>query len=176
LVVAFLIADPEEVSAGTACDFLVQHGGADLIPDRFILLDELPLTAEGAIDRNELIARLAASGEPNNDMQGIAAGEIHRQLKGIWLEILQVDNIDDDDSFFARGGNSLKATLLIARIKDQFSVDLSVQKFFREPSTRAVAQLIASESKNGTSRQTAPDFKVVPREQYRVQLPDVEGE
>ncbi|HEY0558336.1 MAG TPA: phosphopantetheine-binding protein, partial [Thermoanaerobaculia bacterium] len=173
-VVAFVIADPERLSAEAAAEHLVLRGEVDLIPDRFVVLDEFPLTAEGAIDRDALIARFAASRQPETDGPGVAVDEIHRQLKGIWLDILEVDDVADDDSFFARGGNSLKATLLIARILDEFNVDLSVQKFFREPSTRAVAQLIAAESANATSLKQGPDFKIVSRERYRVQLPEME--
>ena len=172
-VAAFILADPEQLSPEAAADYLVLRGGVDLIPDRFVLLNEFPLTAEGAIDREALIARFvtlrAAAG------RNVAVDEIYRQLKPIWLELLDVEDVTDDDSFFARGGNSLKATLLIARIRDEFSVDVSVQKFFREPSLRAVAELIATESANAGGAQQEPGFKVVPRERYRVQLPELEG-
>lgn len=175
LVVAFVIADPDQASAEAVRDFLVLHDQVDLIPDRFILLEEFPLTADGAIDRDVLIRRFIASHEARIDTRGAEAEEIHRQLKEIWLEALQLDDIDDDDSFFARGGNSLKATLLIARIRDEFSVELSVQDFFRKPTTRAVAQLIQAESKNVKNRQKGPDFKPVSREKYRVQLAETES-
>jgi non-ribosomal peptide synthetase component F/acyl carrier protein len=175
LVVAFIIAEPDQVSPETARDFLVLHDKVDLIPDRFILLDEFPLTAEGAIDRDALIGRFVTSPDAGNDARSIESEEIHRRLKAIWLEALQVDDVDEEESFFARGGNSLKATLLIARIRDEFSVDLSVQNFFRKPSTRAVAQLIEAESRNAQNRQKGPDFKVVSREKYRVQLSEMES-
>jgi nonribosomal peptide synthetase DhbF len=167
-VVAFLIGDPDQVSAASARDHLMGREEVDLIPDRFIVLDELPLTADGSIDREELMAHLGARG----DARGVETGEIHGPLKAMWLEILQLDDVDDNDSFFARGGNSLKATLLLARIKDEFAVDLSVQKFFREPSVRAVARLIATEAKMSRTHHT--DLKVVPRDKYRVRLSDVE--
>jgi acyl carrier protein len=93
-------------------------------------------------------------------------------LKAIWLQVLQLEDVDEDDSFFARGGNSLKATLLIARIKDEFGVDLSVQEFFRKPTTRAVAQLISLGSKGVGAGEKVPDVKAVSRERYRMQLSD----
>jgi non-ribosomal peptide synthetase component F/acyl carrier protein len=173
-VVAFVLADPAQLSAAAAADHLVLRGDVDLIPDRFILLDEFPLTAGGAIDRDALSARFVSSREQEGDSRSGAVDHIHRKLKSIWLDILQVDDVADDDSFFARGGNSLKATLLIVRIRDEFLVDLSVQKFFREPSTRAVAQLIAAESANAANLKKEPDFRIVPRERYRMQLPELE--
>jgi|GEM_PF-4243985 len=171
LVVAFVIARPNHMSAETARDFLVLRDNVDLIPDRFILLDEFPLTPEGAIDRDVLLRRFLTAQKPKDDARSVATEKIHTQLKSIWLDVLQLDDINDDESFFTRGGNSLKATLLIARIKDEFSVDLSVQDFFRKPSTAAVAQLIAAESKNVNNRQASSDLKAVSRDKYRVSYP-----
>lgn len=168
LVAAFVLADPEQMTGEAARDFLLLDAHVDLVPDRFIVVPEFPLSADGAIERDALIARGLTS-HASTDDGSLEAEEIHRHLKAIWLEILQADHVNEDESFFARGGNSLKATLLIARIRDEFGVDVSVQNFFRKPSTRAVAQLIAVESKNGAS-QHAPDFKIVSRDKYRVPL------
>jgi non-ribosomal peptide synthetase component F len=173
-VVAFVVVEPGRVSAESARDFLVLRGGVDLIPDRFVLVPEFPLAAGGAIDRAALRRLFAASHEPRDAARRIEAGEIHRRLKGVWLEVLQLDEVGDDDSFFSVGGNSLKATLLLARIRDDFAVDLSVQKFFREPNLRAVAQQIADEARGPARPPSGPALKVVPRERYRVQLPDAE--
>ena len=175
LVVAFILSAVDQITPETARDFLVYRDGVDLIPDRFIVMDEFPLTASGAIDRDVLIGRFVTSREPKDEARSVEDEEIHKQLRGIWLEALQLDDVDDDESFFARGGNSLKATLLITRIRDEFGVDLSVQNFFRKPTTRAVAQLIAAEMKNADIRPKGPDFKAVSREKYRVQLSDVDS-
>ncbi len=173
LVVAFVLADSNEVTAEAARDFLVLHDGADLVPDRFVVLDGFPVTADGAIDR----AGLMASHGAHDEARSAELDKIHQQLKSIWVEILQLDDVDDDASFFAQGGNSLKATLLIARIRDDFGVDLSVQDFFRKPSVRAVAELIDAavmDAENAEPRQKAPDFKAVSRDKYRVQLAEIE--
>lgn len=172
-VVAFLLADESLMSPEAARDGLVDRDGVDVIPDRFILMDEFPLTADGAIDRELLARRFATSLDSRDSSLRLQVDEVQKQLKGLWLEILQVDEVGDGDSFFTRGGNSLKATLLLARIKEDFSVDLSVQHFFREPNLRAVAQLIAAEAGNAP-QQKGSEFKLVARENYRVQLPDVE--
>lgn len=175
LVVAFIIAGPDHMSAETARDFLVLSEQVDLIPDRFILMDEFPLTADGGIDQDVLIRSFVTSHQPIDNTRSIEAEEIHRRLKAIWLETLQLDDVDENESFFARGGNSLKATLLIARIREEFSVNLSVQNFFRKPSLRAVAQLIEAESKNDKDWQKGPDFKPVSRDKYRVHLSEMES-
>lgn len=169
IVMAVVLADPALVSAETAQDFLVLRQRVDLVPDLFVMTDRFPLTSAGAIDHGVLVGRYVRDHDSTDALSSGVDG-IHKRLKVIWLEALQLEDVEDDDSFFALGGNSLKATLLMARIKDEFSVDLSVQDFFRKPTTRAVAQLIVTQANNAKSPPKGPDFKPVSRERYRVQL------
>jgi acyl carrier protein len=173
-VMAFVMARAGQVTAEAARDFLTRCDDVDLVPDHFVAVDELPLTAAGTIDRAALVRHVVASHVSTADARSVEIEQVKQRLKGIWLEILQQDDVDDEDSFFTRGGNSLRATLLITRIEDEFAVELSVQQFFREPSLRAVAQLIASEAKPASASPKGSELKVVPREQYRVQSSDVE--
>ncbi len=175
MVVAFVITRGDQVAPEEMRDLLVRHQDVDLVPDRFIPLEEFPLTVEGAIDREVLLKRFLVTYEREEEPRGPESREIQRQLREIWLEALQIDEAGDEASFFKLGGNSLRATLLIARIQEKFAVDLSVQDFFREPSIRAVAQLIEVELQNAGRRQVGPSFKAVSRERYRVQIPDLEG-
>lgn len=175
VAVAFIIADADRVSAETVRNHLVLQDSVDLVPDRVIVMDQFPLGADGVIERDLLIRRYLAWQETEYGVRNIEADRIHGRLKVIWLEALQLEDVDDDDSFFAQGGNSLKATLLMARIRDEFSVELSVQDFFRKPTLRAVTQLILAELKNVKSRQKVPDFKAISREKYRMQLSETEG-
>ena len=172
VLAAFVLTDPERMSAESIRDYLLLRDDIDLVPDGFVPLAEFPLTATAAIDREALTHHVAGLRGFGRDQQSVEAAEVQTRLEAIWSEILQVEDIRDEDSFFALGGNSLMATLLLARITDEFGVDLSVQKFFREPSIRAVSQLIAAEMRTSTSSDAASEFKIVPRERYRVQLPD----
>jgi non-ribosomal peptide synthetase component F/acyl carrier protein len=170
-VIAFIIADETTIlSAESARDFLVLGGGLDLIPDRFVVLPEFPLLADGSIDTDALLRRFVSSGSRPGVLRGGTNSAIYTQLKRMWVDVLEVAAIDDDDSFFSSGGNSLKATLLIARIRDEFQVELSVQSFFRKPTARAVADLIAAASTNAIAMDKEPDVQVVPRQDYRVLL------
>jgi non-ribosomal peptide synthetase component F/acyl carrier protein len=174
-VVAFIIAEPEQVSAESARDFLVLRDDIHLIPDLLILQDEFPLMPNGAIDREVLIKHFVTSHESKSAASSVESDDIRRRLKAVWIDILQVDDVDDDESFFAQGGNSLMATLLITRISDEFAVDLSVQNFFRKPTLRAIAQLIEAESETVRNGHRVSDFKAVSREKYRVQLSETDS-
>ena len=147
-VAAFVIADQDRITAEEVRDHLVRSDAIDLIPDRVVLLAEFPLAIDGALDRDALLARAAEADAP--DGRGAGNGEVEKRLRPIWLEALQLEEVGDGDSFFARGGNSLKATILIARIREEFGVDLSVQDFFREPSIDGVGHVRASGPPRGS--------------------------
>jgi non-ribosomal peptide synthetase component F/acyl carrier protein len=174
-VVAFIVTKDQALSAEAARDFLVVTGGVDLIPDRFVILDEFPLLADGAIDRDALLRDFVSRAEGSTSQVSAASPEIRATLKSLWLEVLQIADVDEDESFFTRGGNSLKATLLIARIRNEFGVELSVQSFFRQPTPHAVAELIAAETTKGVVKEREPEFQAVSRERYRVQLSATNG-
>lgn len=167
-VAAFVIADQDQVTVEKVRDLLVQSDAVDLIPDRVVLLDEFPLAIDGAIDRDALIARLLAPGTSDGGRCGVENEQVQKRLRPIWLDALQRDEVDDDDNFFAMGGNSLKATILIARIRDEFGVDLSVQDFFREPSIGGVGQVIVVKSSSAAEQKERPGLRPTSRERYRV--------
>lgn len=96
------------------------------IPEHYRLLDDVPLTANGKIDRNAL--QQQAQQEPLADKIPLTApeSEIERLVAGIWQDLLQVAQIWREDNFFMSGGDSLLATRAIARLRErQYSAPLS---------------------------------------------------
>ncbi|MFY1652869.1 condensation domain-containing protein [Solwaraspora sp. WMMB762] len=111
-----------------------------LIPSHFVVLDRLPLAADGTYD-------LAVLGE--HDADGGAGDEyvaprtpMERQLTDILQELLGLDRVGIHDSFFELGGFSLLATQLTTRIREQFNVELSLRDVFESPTVDELAQLI----------------------------------
>lgn len=174
-VIAFALADPEHVSAQDLRDRLIADEDVVLIPDQIILVSRFPLTAEGDLDREALLADLSSSHmQPKHRPQGMDTETILERLNDMWTELLGIENPGAKDSFFAQGGNSLKATLLLARVQDVFDVELSVQEFFRTPTPEAVAGLIAqAQLESETSPET--QLRAMSREKYRVQLSALES-
>lgn len=93
---------------------LQQHLPAYLVPDALILLERLPLTANGKIDRQALPSpeRLASVTESEQPQ-----GPIEEALAGIWRDILGIQQVARTDNFFALGGDSILSLKLIARIR-----------------------------------------------------------
>jgi amino acid adenylation domain-containing protein len=112
-----------------------------MIPSRFLLLDALPLTTNGKIDRKAL----ASVAEPSLAEDGeLAAARtpLEEKLSEMWAELLDRDRIGIHDDFFALGGHSLLATQVLAQVRDVFNVALSLRTFFERPTVAGLADAI----------------------------------
>ena len=113
-----------------------------MLPNAFIEIDVLPLSANGKVDKKQLPA------VTDNDFlkrEYVSARNLtEAQLVDIWQDILQVENISIYDDFFELGGHSILATQMIARIAEEFSIEITLQDFFSHPSIAECAQNINS--------------------------------
>ncbi|HLX09935.1 MAG TPA: amino acid adenylation domain-containing protein, partial [Thermoanaerobaculia bacterium] len=109
-----------------------------MVPAQFVLLDELPLTAAGKLDRRALPEPAAerGGGEP-----AAAPPEttVEQVLAEIWREVLGIDQVGRDSDFFALGGHSLLATQVVARVRKVFDVELALRRFLNAPALRDLA-------------------------------------
>jgi acyl-coenzyme A synthetase/AMP-(fatty) acid ligase/acyl carrier protein len=124
---------------------------AHLLPEVFIPLPELPLTASGKVDR----ATLPAPGAPQADEQAYVPprSPLEEQLAEIWRRVLGSDRIGVHDNFFEIGGHSLKATRIIAHLRQELGVELPLEALFEEPTiaglAAAVVQAMAERMESG---------------------------
>jgi natural product biosynthesis luciferase-like monooxygenase protein len=114
-----------------------------MIPNHFVQLEELPLNANGKIDKRLL---------PDPEGMGLSKGvkyvaprnEIEKRLVKIWEELLQIDHIGVFDDFFALGGHSLKATQLIIRVKEIFGIKIDLRNLLSKPNIDSLSQEIST--------------------------------
>ena len=111
-----------------------------MIPAGFVLMERLPLTANGKIDRQALPSAIESSAASRSFEP--AATETERTLAAIWSELLHVQEIGVNDDFFDLGGQSLVAIRAVARIRDTFDVDISLRNIFEQPTLGGLAELI----------------------------------
>jgi acyl carrier protein len=121
-------------------DFLKERLPDYMLPASFVLVDALPLTTAGKVDRNAL----------PTDQIGVEANEnylapqtpLEQVLAGIFSQILSLERIGADDSFFDLGGHSLLATQILSRVRETFQLELPLRKFFRTPTVTGLAAAI----------------------------------
>jgi acyl carrier protein len=110
-----------------------------MVPAAFVFLDAWPLTPSGKIDR-------AALPSPERVDQGAIQPyvaprtEAEATLAQICAELLGLERVGAEDSFFALGGHSLLATQLLARVRAQFQVELPLRALFEQPTVAGLAQ------------------------------------
>ncbi|MFF2911265.1 amino acid adenylation domain-containing protein [Paenibacillus sp. NPDC057934] len=115
-----------------------------MIPSHLVLLDVLPVTSNGKVDRRALP-------EPDEYLNtGVEYAppttDLEKQILEIWCELLGSNRIGINDNFFELGGHSLKATQLMAIIRGTFKTEISLGQIFKDPTVKGVARYIHSGS------------------------------
>jgi acyl carrier protein len=112
-----------------------------MIPSAFVLLDALPLTLNGKIDRRALPA--PETSRPSLEDSYVAPRTpIEEQVAQIWSEILRLERVGIHDNFFDLGGHSLLATQVMARLRQNFQLDFPVRSLFEAPTVAGLADVI----------------------------------
>jgi amino acid adenylation domain-containing protein len=108
-----------------------------MLPAMFLRLAALPLTPNGKVDRAALPA--PGNARPDLEREYVAPrNEIETALAEIWSEVLGLERIGVDDSFFALGGDSIRSVRVIALAKER-GLELTVELLFRRPTVAALA-------------------------------------
>lgn len=115
-----------------------------MIPDRWHFLAEMPLTANGKIDRKQL-AQMEVLPE-RRQLASESGSLTERRLKTIWKDLLKIDQIGLHDNFFQVGGHSLLAIRLINAIREQFDFEIKFADFFKQPTLQQLALRIDGEA------------------------------
>ncbi|GGX53436.1 non-ribosomal peptide synthetase [Streptomyces albulus] len=105
-----------------------------MIPSVFVLLDRLPLTPSGKLDRSGLPDSAAATGARRSPRD-----PRERELARLFAKLLRRPDVGIDDSFFALGGTSFDAVRLVHRIRRELGLDVSLLELFRAPSVAGLA-------------------------------------
>jgi acyl carrier protein len=155
LVAYAVLREPDGASASDLRLFLRQKLPDHMIPSAFVLLEALPLTPSGKVDRRALPP--PEQGRLEEGSGYVAPRDVVEEvLAGMWTEILRLERVGVYDSFFELGGHSLLAMQLISRIREAFRVDFPLRLMFEDPTVAGMsAALIAQETKPGRTLKVA---------------------
>jgi hypothetical protein len=109
-----------------------------MAPSAFVMLEDMPLTPSGKVDR----ARLPEPGRARPDLarQYVPPRTpIEESVSGIFCQVLNIERIGVNDNFFELGGHSLLAIQVISRVRDILNVDLEVRVIFEAPTVAELA-------------------------------------
>ncbi len=162
-IAAYLIASAENEIEPTAIREALNENLPDyMIPAAFVTMEEFPLTPNGKVNRKALPV-------PGQDD---FAGNIYTAprtpeeelLAAIWADVLNLEKVGVESSFFDLGGHSLLATQLISRVRDAFDVDIELRSLFEAPTIAQLAHEIDRVKKDGSGI-IAPPIVPVDRNQ-----------
>ncbi len=135
-----------------AAEFLTGY----MVPDVVTVLEELPLTVNGKLDRRALPApQVTADGGEHREP--VTESEI--AVAAVWSDVLGLERVGADDSFFDLGGNSLVATRVLARINEALGSSLAIRELFEEPTVAGLAARIDG----GSTAAAVPELRARPR-------------
>ncbi|MDC0706903.1 amino acid adenylation domain-containing protein [Stigmatella sp. ncwal1] len=159
-LVAYVVGqEGEEVEAERLKGFVGERLPEYMVPTAYVVMEALPLTANGKVDHKALPP--PGQSEVEAKRQVAPRNQTEELVAGIWGELLGVDKVGVHDNFFDLGGHSLMATQVLSRIRDTLHVELAVSQLFKFPTVAGLAQLLASASDSQGPQ--APPILPVPR-------------
>ncbi|MBV9773182.1 MAG: non-ribosomal peptide synthetase, partial [Gemmatimonadetes bacterium] len=108
-----------------------------MVPGAFVVLEQLPVTVNGKIDRRALPA-------PERREEGYVAPRtaMEEVVAGIWAEVLKVEQVGVTENFFELGGHSLLATQVVSRLREMLGVEVKLRAIFEKPTVEALARVV----------------------------------
>ena len=137
-------ANADGATAGIDAGELRAHLRSDLpeqmVPAAYVLLEKLPLTANGKLDRKALPAPNAGAYTKHEYEAPLSA--IETKLAAIWAQVLKVEQVGRNNNFFALGGHSLLATRVASSVRSSLGVELTIRTVFETSSLAELAESV----------------------------------
>lgn len=117
-----------------------------MIPSHFVFVETMPKTINGKIDLEKLPEPSDKISNTTDTMEALISpeNEIEKKLVEIWQDVLGHENIGVQESFFEIGGHSLNAIMMMMRLRKEYSINVSLDDIYNNPSIRRLACYIES--------------------------------
>jgi acyl carrier protein len=164
-LIAYVVPRPGSPPAASDLrDFLASRLPNYMVPSVFVMLDALPRTPHGKLDRRAL---------PEIDYAGLGGrtpwveprDPVEKTLAGIWAQLLRLERVGVQDNFFDFGGDSLLAMQFISRVSGAFPVEIPLHDFFETPTIAELAEVIRRAGKSGAECASPATTPILSRSQ-----------
>ncbi len=145
----------QQLLIGDMRRFLKERLPEYMLPSAFVLLETLPLTSNGKVDRKALPAPDQARPELGEAFVAPRT-PVEEAVAGIWAKVLGVEQVGVYDNFFELGGHSLLATQAISRVREALQVELPLRSFFDSPVVADLAKSIEASRRSDENLQAPP--------------------
>ncbi|HET6977262.1 MAG TPA: amino acid adenylation domain-containing protein [Pyrinomonadaceae bacterium] len=143
-LVAYVVREPEALAlpaAGEWRKYLSAKLPDHMMPSFYVELAELPLNANGKVERRQLPApETVRTDKPSGVV--LAQTQIEKLVAGMWEQVLGIEQAGMTEDFFELGGHSLLATQLMSRVRDTFGIEVPLRQLFEAPTIAELAQHI----------------------------------
>lgn len=130
--------------------FLQQRLPEYMLPSAFVVLESLPLTANGKVDRHKLPS--PSKERPQLEQVYVAPQtDLQRRLASIWSDLLNIEQVGIDDNFFDLGATSTLSMQIAGRVQQELGIELSVVKLFQYPTIAGLANYLNTEQNSQQS-------------------------
>ncbi|MDY7076204.1 MAG: amino acid adenylation domain-containing protein, partial [Chloroflexota bacterium] len=162
-LVAYVVPEDEtRPDVGELRAFLKESLPAYMVPPAFVVLEAMPLTPNGKVDRRALPAPDGT--RPDLDETFVAPRTPEEEiLAGIWSQVLGVERVGVYDDFFDLGGHSLLATRLASRVREAFQVELPLRDLFETPTVAQLAEIVRAAGRDEGELPISP-IEPIPRD------------
>jgi amino acid adenylation domain-containing protein len=161
---AYLVANqttPTMPTIGELREFLKTRLPDYMVPSVFVMMESIPLTANGKIDRRAL---------PAPEQRRMATAEnyvgprtpIEEMVAKVWRDVLKLERVGAHDNFFELGGHSLLATQVISRVRGEFGIEMPLRALFERSSVGAMAEEIEQRLREDKEAEVLP-IAAIPR-------------
>jgi hypothetical protein len=123
--------------------YLAERVPEQMIPCDFVVLDGLPTTTGGKVDRRAL-ASVAAGTRDSGAAFVAPRNEVEIAIAAIWQQVLGISRVGIHGNFFAVGGHSLLATQVASRLRTRFGVDFQLRELFEHPTISEIASALGT--------------------------------
>ncbi|HEX6717639.1 MAG TPA: amino acid adenylation domain-containing protein [Pyrinomonadaceae bacterium] len=158
LVAYVVAAEGKSVSASQLREYLRRGLPAYMIPAQFVMIERIPLTSNGKLDRSALLQLDSTQFEVSYTAP---TDQVEEMLVEIWAAVLGVERVGINDNFFDLGGHSLLAAQAMSRVQKAFKTELPLRLLFEFPSVAAFAQQMAAIRKEDLT--IPPPFEPISR-------------